>query len=181
MVQEEFIDSHVHLWTSDISAYPLAAGTKIEDMSPLDFRASEYLPHAKPRGVGRAVLIQMSFYGFDNRFIVDTIANHPSRFVGVAVVDESSTELEQELDYLQSRGVVGLRLSTLSLNTHSWLQHQATLHLLHEAQDRGLIAGFLCSVADLAAIAAQRPADQPVHRLMRHGNALDSQSIFLTQ
>ena len=43
--------------------------------------------HAEPAGVAKVNLIQISFYGFDNSFMLDTIAQDPEKFVGTAVID----------------------------------------------------------------------------------------------
>src|SRR6266542_1461807 len=76
-----FIDAHVHVWTPDTIRYPLAPGFKKEDMNPGSFTPEELFKHCKPAGVGRINLIQMSYYGFDNSYMVEMIARHPSVFV----------------------------------------------------------------------------------------------------
>jgi predicted TIM-barrel fold metal-dependent hydrolase len=60
-----FIDAHVHVWTPDVQHYPLAAGYKPADMKPPSFTPEELFRHGKPAGVERINLIQMSFYGFE--------------------------------------------------------------------------------------------------------------------
>src|SRR6059058_5979786 len=82
-----FIDAHVHVWTPDTSHYPLAAGHKKEDMQPPSFTPEELFKHCKPAGVTRINLIQMSYYGFDNRYMLDMIALHKDVFVGTAMID----------------------------------------------------------------------------------------------
>jgi predicted TIM-barrel fold metal-dependent hydrolase len=71
-----YIDAHAHVWTPDTIHYPLAKGFKKEDMNPASFTAEELLKHAKPVGVNRVNLIQMSFYGFDNSYMTDMIGAH---------------------------------------------------------------------------------------------------------
>ena len=56
-------------------------------MQPKSFTAQELLATCRPAGVGRVNLIQMSYYGFDNRYMLDMIKLHPDRFVGTAIVD----------------------------------------------------------------------------------------------
>jgi hypothetical protein len=65
-----FIDAHVHVWTPDTAHYPLAAGFKRENMSPRSFTPEELFKHTRPANVDRINLIQMSFYGFDNRYVI---------------------------------------------------------------------------------------------------------------
>src|SRR5690348_3053993 len=59
------IDAHVHVWTPDTERYPLAAGYRREEMKPPSFTPEELFDQARPCGVARVVLIQMSFYGFN--------------------------------------------------------------------------------------------------------------------
>src|SRR5579863_8570423 len=82
-----YIDAHVHVWTSDVRKYPLRPGAKIQDMNPATFPPAEILRHARPSGVNRIVLVQMSFYGFDNSFMLNAIRKSPRVFRGIAVVD----------------------------------------------------------------------------------------------
>ncbi len=75
---EVFIDAHSHVWTPDVARYPLAEGFTVADMTPRSFTAEELLATCRPAGVGRVNLIQMSFYGFDNRYLLDMIAKYPT-------------------------------------------------------------------------------------------------------
>ena len=84
---EPYIDAHSHIWTPDVAHYPLAAGFKPVDMQPRSFTAEELLALCRPAGVGRVNLIQMSYYEFDNRYMLDMIKLYPDRFVGTAIVD----------------------------------------------------------------------------------------------
>ena len=108
------IDSHVHVWTDDVGAYPLAPGHAIEQMKPASFAAEELLAHSHPCGVDRIVLIQMSFYGFDNRYMLETISGRPQMFRGVALVDHARQGLADTLERLQEGGVRGVRVYQLS-------------------------------------------------------------------
>ena len=86
-LMEPYIDAHSHIWTPDVAHYPLAAGFTVADMQPRSFTAEELLAHCRPAGVGRVNLIQMSYYEFDNRYMLDMIKLYPDRFVGTAIVD----------------------------------------------------------------------------------------------
>ena len=68
--------------------YPLAAGFTVADMQPPSFTPDELLAQARPAASSRVVLIQMSFYGFDNRYMLEAIRDYPGVFSGVAVIDE---------------------------------------------------------------------------------------------
>lgn len=83
-----FIDAHSHIWTPDTAHYPLAAGFRRSEMQPASFTVEELCQQMEPAGVDRVVLIQMSFYGYDNSYMLSAIARHPKKFVGVAVIDQ---------------------------------------------------------------------------------------------
>src|SRR5262245_38214328 len=105
-----FIDAHVHVWTPDIDHYPLARGYKRENMEPRSFTPQELFRHSRPAGVTRINLIQMSFYGFDNRYMLDMIDLHKGTFVGTAVIDPLAKEPEREMTALAKRRVRAFRI-----------------------------------------------------------------------
>jgi predicted TIM-barrel fold metal-dependent hydrolase len=105
-----FIDAHVHVWTPDVSHYPLAAGHKREDMNPRSFTPEELFKHSRPAGVDRINLIQMSFYGFDNRYMLDMIALHKDVFVGTAVIDPLAKDPDRQMTELAKRRVRAFRI-----------------------------------------------------------------------
>jgi predicted TIM-barrel fold metal-dependent hydrolase len=105
-----FIDAHVHVWTPDTAHYPLAAGFKRENMSPRSFAPEELFKHTRPANVDRINLIQMSFYGTDNRYMLDMIDLHKDVFVGTAVIDPFQKEPEREMAALAKRRVRAFRI-----------------------------------------------------------------------
>ena len=109
-VKMNYIDAHVHVWTPDTARYPLAAGFKKEDMKPASFTPQELFKHCKPAGVGRIALIQMSFYGFDNSYMLDMIAMHPDVFVGTAVINPLGKDPAGEMNDLAKKGVRAFRI-----------------------------------------------------------------------
>lgn len=115
-----YIDAHVHVWTPDLEKYPLAPGRKVEEMRPASFTPEQLLAHAKPAGVSRVVLIQMSFYGFDNRYMLDTMARFPGVFSGVAVIDQEAKPVD-EMRRLAKLGVRGFRLALGKRPPDTWL------------------------------------------------------------
>jgi predicted TIM-barrel fold metal-dependent hydrolase len=105
-----YIDAHVHVWTPDTARYPLAPGFKKENMKPASFTPEELFKHCKVAGVGRVNLIQMSFYGFDNSYLLDTIAKYPDVFVGTAVINPLGDDPAREMGELATKGVRAFRI-----------------------------------------------------------------------
>lgn len=105
-----YIDAHVHVWTPDISHYPLAEGYKKEDMKPPSFTPEELFKHSRPAGVDRINLIQMSYYGFENRYMEDMIALYPDVFVGTAVIDPLADRPDVRMNELAKKKVRAFRI-----------------------------------------------------------------------
>lgn len=116
-----FIDAHVHVWTPDTQTYPLAAGFEKKHMAPPSFTPEQLFAHTTPEGVKRIVLIQMSYYKTDNRYMLDMIAEHPGTFVGVAVMDEMAANVRAQMKLLAKQGVRGFRLSPRGKDVEAWL------------------------------------------------------------
>lgn len=119
-----FIDAHVHVWTSDLSHYPLAAGFKRENMMPRSFTPEELFKHSRPNGVDRINLIQMSYYGFSNNYMLDMMDLHKDVFVGTAVIDPLGKAPQREMADLGKRRVRAFRIqpSMSKQPIERWLQ-----------------------------------------------------------
>lgn len=102
-------DSHAHV-IGDPARYPLA---QLRGYHPAR-RASvdEYLALLDRLGLDRGALVQPSFYGFDNRCMLDAIDQAPGRLVGVAVPAPDSSPAD--LEALARRGVVGVRCNLVN-------------------------------------------------------------------
>jgi len=105
-----YIDAHVHIWTNDLRNYPLGAGFTAEDMNPPAYLAQDILCDAQPCGVDRVVLVQMSYYGLDNSFMLDAIKERPEVFRGIAVVNGKGKDPDTQMRRFARMGVRGFRL-----------------------------------------------------------------------
>jgi predicted TIM-barrel fold metal-dependent hydrolase len=118
---EGAIDAHVHVWTPDVQRYPLAAPFTPDQMNPASFTPQQLFAHARPCGVKRVVLIQMSYYGFDNRYMLDAIRDFPGVFSGVAVIDEHAAGLRRTMRESKKQGVRGFRIHPGQQSVADWL------------------------------------------------------------
>ncbi len=134
--QAGFIDAHVHVWTPDVKRYPLAEGYRPEDMQPPSFTPEELLQHARPNGVTRVTLIQMSFYGYDNSYMLDAIKDHPGVFSGVAVIDENA-EPAKRMSELQAQGVRGFRIQPKNRTPEQWLAGEGMQAMWRQGAETG--------------------------------------------
>lgn len=147
-----FIDAHVHVWTPDTQRYPLAEGfLREKDMVPTSFTPTELFAHCRSQGVARIVLIQMSFYRFDNSYMLDVMAAQPGVFSGVAVVDETKPDVVSEMKALALRGVRGFRVRASRELAEAWKTSQGMRKMWTHAAETGLA---ICPLADPDALPA---------------------------
>lgn len=147
------IDAHVHVWTPDTEHYPIAKGfTKKKDMVPASFTPEQLFAHTVPNGVARVVLIQMSFYKYDNRYMLDTMARHPGVFSGVGILDHDSPDVKATLKALAKQGVRGLRLYANKPDVEAWLSSPNMHALWTQAADQGVAMCLLANPDSLPAI-----------------------------
>jgi predicted TIM-barrel fold metal-dependent hydrolase len=132
------IDAHVHVWTPDVAKYPLASGFEVSQMKPPSFTPEELFAHTKPNGVGRIVLIQMSYYRHDNRYMLDTMERFPGVFSGVAIVDESAADPGKTMRELAAKGVRGFRIHPGKTTVDAWIGSPGMAKLWETAADEGL-------------------------------------------
>lgn len=149
-----YVDAHVHIWTPDIASYPLADGfAKEKDMKPASFTPDELFAHCRPQNVNRIVLIQMSFYQFDNRYMLDMIAKFPDTFRGVGIVDENAPGLPLTLETLHSKGVRGLRIYTNKDKAEAWGSSEGMKKLWALGAEMGISMCLLANPDALPAVA----------------------------
>lgn len=158
------IDAHVHVWTPDTTRYPLAAGFRREEMRPASFTPEELLEHAKPCDVSRIVLVQMSYYGFDNSYMLDTMRRFPGVFSGVAVIDDAAVDPAAEMRRLAKQGVRGFRIQPRNQPVDRWLDGAGMRKMWQCGADERLAMCHLVNPDALPAIDrhCEEFADTPV-------------------
>ncbi len=149
-----WIDAHVHVWTPDVAAYPLDRDFKVSDMQPSSFTPEELFAHCKPVGVSRVVLIQMSFYKYDNSYMLDMLAKHPGVFSGVGIVDPSAKDLPAQMQALAQRGVRGFRIHARNNEARDWVDDAGMGRLWTTAAQEDLAVCPLINPSDIPYIDA---------------------------
>jgi predicted TIM-barrel fold metal-dependent hydrolase len=152
--EKGWIDAHVHVWTPNVQEYPLADGFRVEDMQPPSFTPQELFAHTRPAGVERIVLIQMSFYRYDNRYMLDVMAANPGVFSGVAIVDHRSPDVAARMKELARRGVRGFRIHAKGSAASQWVNDEGMAAVWQTAREANLAVCPLINPTDLPSIDA---------------------------
>ncbi len=135
---DNLIDAHVHVWTDRLTEYPIAPTFKPADMQPAAFLPETLLSHCRPHRVERIVLIQMSYYQFDNRYMLDVIARNPEIYSGIAVIDETASGVTRRVHDHARRGVTGFRIHPGDQDLQRWISSPGMAELWATCADQRL-------------------------------------------
>jgi predicted TIM-barrel fold metal-dependent hydrolase len=100
------IDAHAHVFTQNL---PVQRGARYAPQQ--DAPTEAYLDLLDGQGLAGAILVQPSFLGTDNAYMLAAVARAPHRFRAVAVLPPSTRPAE--LAALAGKGVAGIRLNLL--------------------------------------------------------------------
>ena len=98
------IDSHLHIWSEDVSRYPRRE-------TPYPGSVELLLQYMDEAEVDRAVIVLPQCYRYDNRILADTLRRHGETFAGVGVIDPRGESAADALSRLvEEEGIGGVRL-----------------------------------------------------------------------
>lgn len=115
------VDCHAHVFTSELRVVEDARYRPSAE-APL----AAYLAILDEQAMAGGVLVQPSFLGTDNTYLLDALAGHPERLRGVAVVDSDIPA--DDLVALRTTGIRGVRFNLIGRNppdfaSHAWQNH----------------------------------------------------------
>jgi len=143
-------DCHAHVF-GPVARYPYSAGRVY---TPPDASPADYWRMLRTLGVTRAVLVQPSVYGTDNRAMLDALAAYPGCMRGVAVVEEWITDAE--LERLHAAGVRGIRFNIVDVKAEEKgrLPIDVVRRMAERVRPLGWHVQFLMHVADFPGLDA---------------------------
>ena len=106
-IPEGATDTHAHV-VAAVPEYPMIEG---RSYTPPPAPEHKYLAMLDALGMDHGVLVQISVYGTDNRYMLDVLRRNPGRLRGVAVVNSEIGD--RELRDMHEAGVRGLRINVL--------------------------------------------------------------------
>lgn len=101
------IDSHAHVFTLDL---PMQQNRRYTPQ--MEAPLTEYLHHLDQFGFSHGVLIQPSFLGTDNSYLIKAIKQAAPRLKGVVCVEPTISF--EELEQLNVAQIVGIRLNLIN-------------------------------------------------------------------
>ena len=108
------MDLHTHIISPDTGRYPISplGGTRSSWSSERPVDLDGLLRQLDKAGVSKAAIVQASTaYGFDNRYVADSIEGHQDRLIGVCSVDfRASDAVGQIKHWVYERNFAGVRI-----------------------------------------------------------------------
>ena len=117
-----WIDTHTHVFVRG-----LKLTTDARYAPNYDASWQTLLALAETNGVGRAVVLQPSFLGFDNSYLFEALKAEPDRLCGVPWISPSIETSPAEWEEMARLGVRGLRFPIYGLPTPQWSAYRDML------------------------------------------------------
>lgn len=100
------IDAHAHVFSSELSLATARRYTPSHDAT-----LAQYLGHLQVHGLSHGVLVQPSFLGTDNSYLLAALRQAPQQLRGVVVLERDVSRAV--LNDMARQGVVGVRLNLM--------------------------------------------------------------------
>ncbi len=111
---DRIVDAHVHVWSPDTAAYPLAPGFTADDLWLPSFTPEDHFRLSRSVGRVRMNLVQMTWYGLDHSYILDLVASDPETYAATGIVpaltDVSLPSPDRAMKALAAKGVRAFRV-----------------------------------------------------------------------
>lgn len=105
------IDSHVHVWSGNVTRYPYNPALMILEKSNLQGSIELLTKTMDERGVEKAVIVQPHQYLYDHRYVRDCLRRFPGKFAAIALVDPHSPNAPENVKRLvETERFSGFRL-----------------------------------------------------------------------
>lgn len=134
------VDTHVHVRSADDAQYPLApTGVGSDWWQDGDRSTEALLAQLDAGGVARTVLVQaVGVYGYDNSYVIDSVALAPDRCTVVGAVDLDDPTVLEQIERLAGHPCVrGIRVFGMTPEAH-WIGTPVVADAFAAAAQTGL-------------------------------------------
>jgi predicted TIM-barrel fold metal-dependent hydrolase len=150
------VDTHMHIWTDDTAAYPFAHPYSATfTPPPIAGTVERLVEEMDSYGITHAVLVQVIYYGWDNRYTVDALHRYPDRFRAHGLIDPTDPNRAERLEYWMDQGLSGMRFSPIYYRgEEEWIDSRESDPLWEVAEARGAVFNFFIDTAQLPRLEA---------------------------
>jgi predicted TIM-barrel fold metal-dependent hydrolase len=138
------IDTHMHVWSLDWDRYPFSPPEATAKRPEESNTVEEVLEVMERHGVDFTVLVQVRYYGWDNRYVADCLRRYPGKFAAQGLIDPRDPNAAERLTYwMKEHGFAGMRLSPSYDPQPEWLNSRESDPLWRRAEELGAVFNFL--------------------------------------
>ena len=146
------IDTHLHVWSNDTVRFPFAHPNDRNFKPPAIAGTVEMAIDEMDRhDVRNAVLVQVIYYGWDNRYIAQCLQRHPRRFRAQGLIEPTAPDVDEKLEYwMREHGLSGMRFSPIYYQGRdAWITSDAHHRMWKKAEPLGAIFNYFITAAQL--------------------------------
>jgi predicted TIM-barrel fold metal-dependent hydrolase len=146
------VDTHMHVWTNDTGRFPFAHPYEPNFKPPAVAGTVEMLVEEMDRhAIDYAVLVQVIYYGWDNRYVVECLKQQPRRFRAHGLIDPTDPEVSRKLEYwMREHGLSGMRFSPIYYRGRdAWITSEPHHQLWNKAAELGAVFNYFIAADQL--------------------------------
>jgi predicted TIM-barrel fold metal-dependent hydrolase len=146
------VDTHMHVWSADTGRFPFEHPYETNFKPPPIAGTMEMLLKEMDQfGIDFSVLVQVIYYGWDNRYIAHCLKSQPRRFRGQGLIDPTDPDRARKLEYwMREHGLSGMRFSPIYYRgKDDWLNDRSSDALWKRAEDLGAVFNFFIAAGQL--------------------------------
>jgi predicted TIM-barrel fold metal-dependent hydrolase len=146
------VDTHMHVWTNDTGRFPFAHPYEPSFKPPAVAGTVEMLVEEMDRhAIDYAVLVQVIYYGWDNRYVVECLKQQPRRFRAHGLIDPTDPEVSRKLEYwMREHGLSGMRFSPIYYRgKDAWITSEPHHQLWKKAAELGAVFNYFIAADQL--------------------------------
>ena len=146
------VDTHMHVWTNDVERFPFAHPYDPNFKPPPVAGSVEMLLEEMDRyAIDYAVLVQVIYYGWDNRYVAHCAKRHPRRFRAQGLIDPTGADVAGKLEYwMLEHGLTGMRFSPIYYQGRDeWLTSDTHRRLWKKAEELKSLFNFFIAANQL--------------------------------
>ena len=151
-VRVPVVDTHLHVWSNDTVTFPFAHPTDQNFKPPAIAGTMEMAIEEMDRHeVECAVLVQVIYYGWDNRYLAQCLRRHPRRFRAQGLIDPTAPDVGEKLEYwMRVHGLSGMRFSPIYYKGRdAWITSDAHHRMWRKAETLRAIFNFFITAPQL--------------------------------
>jgi predicted TIM-barrel fold metal-dependent hydrolase len=146
------VDTHMHVWSHDAERFPFRHPYNPRfEPPPIRGSVEMLLSDMDAHGVTHAILVQVIYHGWDNRYVAHCVRAHPDRFRAHGLIDPTDPHVADKLtEWVAEHGLSGMRFSPIYYRGRDeWVDSQSSRALWQKAAELDAVFNFFIAPEQL--------------------------------